>query len=379
MASLPKHILHAAVENKTSIGDNPCLPPEEEEKFLVYLLLNRYEQIKKNLNGKLALTELKNLLSEIVVKVKKIEKDNIQSIEKVCVDVVTDLFKIPEESVDFNVKLVDKVNIDNERLVPEKTSTDFAFDNIDEMNALTSEVYKRRFLNALVAGAALWYANNVQMFIHKIFEIDPDLPSLYKKLIELNDALVFITQDSVNTEETSEGGKVDVYLGGHYHVTKIDAEGVVFPILLFETIKGILDIAIAYGLPEDTQKAQYVISKSDFKLAENWDMRIGYPLWERLRELFLSIERDIDEVGSNFIIMEIASLKPDVFNAAMQEMLAKTKKGKEIAAQIADKIIYKRDKQEFDDYLDNKRNNEIPINDDTYFSPGELITDDEQY
>lgn len=379
MASLPKHILKSALENTTSLGDNPCLPPDEENKFLIALLSNRYEQIKNNVSGNIDSNVLKQDLSDIVVKCKSIEKNNLSSLEKIVVNIVMDLFRLPEDTIEFEVKLVDKVNIDHERLIPEKTDNDFSFEDIDEMNYLTSEIYKRRVLNALITGASLWYVNNIKLYLSDIFDINPDLPSLYKKLMNINDALIFITPDSIKTENTSEGGNVDVYLGSKLSMTKIKAEGVVFPILLFETIKGVMEIAISHGLPTDIQKAQYIISKADFRLAENWDTRVGYPLWERLVDVFESVDCDINEIGVNFILMEIASLKPDNFNTSLQEMLAKTKKGKQIASSIADKIQYNRNKQEFDDYINTKRSEEVPINDDLYFSPGELITDGEEY
>ena len=39
MNSLPKHILKALKENKTSLGEHPSYPPEEEEKFIVNLVI----------------------------------------------------------------------------------------------------------------------------------------------------------------------------------------------------------------------------------------------------------------------------------------------------------------------------------------------------
>ena len=33
MRNLPKHILEALKQNKTSLGEHPSYPPEEEEKF----------------------------------------------------------------------------------------------------------------------------------------------------------------------------------------------------------------------------------------------------------------------------------------------------------------------------------------------------------
>lgn len=80
----------------------------------------------------------------------------------------------------------------------------------------------------------------------------------------------------------TDGGKVDVNLSSSDNIVSIKSQGILMPILLEETIKGILELAISHGLPKNSAKAQYIISKSDFKLAEMWDMRIGLPLWEHI-------------------------------------------------------------------------------------------------
>ena len=42
---LPKHILKSAEKNLTSLGDNPCLPPEEETNFIVNILTRYYDKL----------------------------------------------------------------------------------------------------------------------------------------------------------------------------------------------------------------------------------------------------------------------------------------------------------------------------------------------
>ena len=47
MPSLPKHILTALKNNKTSLGDHPSFPPEEEEKFIVGLVESTFEKLSE--------------------------------------------------------------------------------------------------------------------------------------------------------------------------------------------------------------------------------------------------------------------------------------------------------------------------------------------
>ena len=52
MNSLPKHILKALKENKTSLGEHPSYPPEEEEKFIVNLVTNTFNVLSEKVGDK---------------------------------------------------------------------------------------------------------------------------------------------------------------------------------------------------------------------------------------------------------------------------------------------------------------------------------------
>lgn len=86
--------------------------------------------------------------------------------------------------------LVNSVDSKDERLIPEKT-VDYTFDDINDMNALTDEVYKRRMLDCLVAGASLYYSERLSNYLQDLFDIDAELPSLYKRIFELNKILLY--------------------------------------------------------------------------------------------------------------------------------------------------------------------------------------------
>ena len=309
MLELPRYILNSLENNKTSLGEHPSFPPEEEEKFIINTVANKFSSIVKDIEIP-DIERLKTELGSLLTKCRKLESKNISALEQLCVDIVTELFSIPEDTIQINVKIVDSVNDDNQRLLPEKT-TDFSFDSIDDMNYLSGEIYKRRMLNALVTGAAMYYANNISSYIRELFEIDSELPSLYKKIIRYNEILMFFEKDKLKEDnDTLEAGKVDVTMNMPQNMVKIESEGIIFPILLEETIKGILELAIAHGLPENREKAEYVMKKSDFKLAELWDMRLGSALWD----IVASQIENLDVVEPNFFLMTLAELPSKKFN-----------------------------------------------------------------
>lgn len=369
----PKNIIDIIVSNKTSLGDNPALPPETIEKFLVFLVNDYYDELSLHFDS-IDIDEITNDLNKSLTECKKIESNNKEALEMLCSNIIKDLFEIPNGTLVIDMKLVSNIDTDQVRMVPED-SKDYSFDSIEDMNNLTQEVYKRRLLNALTIGAAMYYAEQVNVYADELVKIDNRLPYLYKKIMCINNLLLFHT-NHIKGQPHTDGGKVDVYLNNEQTPVKIKAEGLIFPILLEETIKGILELSIAHGLPRDRQKANYITSKADFKLAEIWDQRLGLPLWKRIKKVMDNIDESPIEVGLNFIFMELSQLKPIHFNSTMQEIFAGTKVGNHILKKISNDIQYQKERDEFDDYMTQQQNdNQYPLNDDN-FTSDELINDD---
>lgn len=374
MPSLPKHILTALKNNKTSLGDHPSFPPEEEEKFIVGIVESTFEKLSEKAPD-IDYETLKGELGRILSECKKLEANNKGALEELCANIINNLFSIPQDTIQIVSKLVDNVDVSTERMLPEKT-VDFSFDDINDMNNLTDEIYKRRLLNALVVGASMFYTNNIGEYVRELFEIDSDLPALYKKALTYNTILMFLEKDSFNEKGSTNGGKVDVTISSDDTYPSIKAEGLLFPILVEETIKGILELAISHGLPENSDKARYVMSKSDFKLAELWDMRLGYCLWSLIETQIKKCGYDLTEIGINFFLMELAEMPCEIFNKSLMEIFARTRKGEEIITDICESIVHDKEQDEFDDYIQSKNDELIQINDnDGYFTSEELIND----
>lgn len=369
MLELPKYILTSLETNKTSLGEHPAFPPEEEEKFIINAVANKFTNLTKNIEIT-DVEQLKAVLGKLLSECQKIESKSISALEQLTIEIVTELFSIPEDTIQLDVKIVDKVNTDNQRMMPEKTDN-FSFDSIGDMNYLSGEIYKRRMLNALVTGAAMYYANNISSYIKELFEIDSELPALYKKIMKYNEILAFLEKDKLREDNDSvlDAGKVDVTMNMPQNMVKIESEGIIFPVLLEETIKGILELAIAHGLPEKREKAEYVIKKSDFKLAELWDMRLGSSLWD----IIASQIEELDVVEPNFFLMTLSELPSDRFNDCLSEIFAKTKRGERILKNIINKIKSEKDKDEFDDFIQQSGNGHQI--EDGYYTSEELIAD----
>lgn len=373
---LPQHILKQLHSHKTSLGNHPAFPPEDEECFDYKIAYNQFINLYNELSkfddiGELSEPNLSNTLSKLVRECKKIEKPLKDNLEKICANLVNDLFKIPQDVISFKCELVDSIDNSDKRLTPEKTD-DIEIDGVDSLEKLSEEVYKRRLVNSIIQGASLDYSSNIQTYIKDIYELNYKLPILYEKIIKINNFLLFIKSDVINNKSKTDAGNVDVRLGNDIQQSTIDAKGIIFPIMLNESIKGFLELFAAHGLPEKKEDALYVIKKADFLLAEPWDMILGKPLWNMLIDGIKSISHDPVDIGLPFIFTEMVSLPVSEFHNFMKEIFAKTKKGKLFIKNMIDFILHEKNKDDFNDYLDNKNSDISIIEDEEYFLPEEL-------
>lgn len=357
MAELPKHIIDSITSGNTSLGDNPAFPPSE--KFIEKLVGKYYNSVSEKIEGE-SKEEVVRMLNKLVSECQKNERPVRSALEKLCGEIVNDMFEIPEDTVKIDISLTDTVDTSQCRAIPEEDAN-YSFDDIEDMKFLGSEIKKRRMLNALVEGASEYIGYNVSSYVKKLFDIEPSLPEMYMNIIAYSRYLMY-ELDENELEMGNSGGNVKVFMKPAPDMLEIKAEATLFPVLLQNTIKGILEVAILQGLPDSKEKAFYVMKKSDYKMAEVWDSRIGVPMWEKVAE---SLGNE-NEVPLNYFLMELSMMPSDTFNNVMQELLAGTKNGKEMVNIICDNIKDKLDEEDFNDYI-SKTNDLYPI-EDGYFT-----------
>ena len=371
---LPKFIEDAIQNNNTSLGEHPAFPPEEEQTFVGWLLTKQYSKVMEEL-GTLdnKETSLSNQLDTLVTECQKLEEAHKESLEQLCSKICSEIFDIPEDTIQIDGSIVNECDMSKYRMVPEE-NIDFQFNDIEDMTNLTNEIYKRRMINSLIAGASVYYANRMDLYIKELYSINPRLSQLYNDINLLNMAVLYNQKDSIKNMEKTNTGKVDVNIGDENEKIVIEAEGIIFPILLEYTIKGILEVAALHGLPETMEKAEYIMSKADFRLAENWDMRLGVPLWNIILSILDENNIDITDVGANFLIMQIATLETESFNMYLQNTFKKTKAGIGLTLGMCKEIMYNKEKDDFDNFIQ-QQNTKFTINDNNEYTAEELLSE----
>ena len=367
---LPQFLFKLVKTHTTSLRDNEAFPTSDEYPFDYILLKERYNEVCDAIDdiGLESLDEdyLMSELSSLVTKCKELETPVRDALEKVCENALNKLFAIPEESINMTFKLVDRIKFKSPiRMRPESSdSLKYNFKDIADIDLSNKAIGKRRFIDALIQGASYIYANVEGLYIDDIDRINSELPRLYRKIRIINDFLLFTKKEEMSDDKPMQGSYVETHLGIDDAKTTIKAQGIIFPLLFHEAIKGLFELFSAHGLPQDREKAQYIIRKADFVLAEPWDLRLGVGLW---RMIFGGVE---DTNMIPYMFTSFVKIPTDEFNLSVKEILSNTEKGNEIINALMTDAEYDNGYQQFTNRI-NARNVDKSLIQDSYFTGAE--------
>ena len=369
ISDLPNDIKNVLRNHKTSLGMHPSFPPEEEIPFDMLITKNRFEEVISKMNklniDNYSEESIKKRIQDLMAKCKDIENNHKEQLENICYNYIIDLFQVPEGIVAFDCHLVEKVDSDKAQV---KDTETIEFDNISHRTRLHDAVYKRRIINAIITGGALRLSWVEKELIGEIYELSSELPSLYREIMTLNEYLLF-TKNNIGISEKNkkQGGISYLTIGNDKVKNKIIVEAEIFPILLYESIRGFLEMFAAYGLPSSKKECAYVMSKADFLNAEPWDMRLGPALWDKLMAIFNEPKSE----DLPMILTVLFSQKTLKFNSILQEIFGDTKLGERLAQKILMKAEEELQSDEFEELMKKKQTDTTIINDE-YFKPEEL-------
>ena len=337
-------------------------------KFMEKALSSQFESAKdvlKNMGqiDSVNANTVEDAFQKIVLKCQKIEENNRNALEKLAVNYVINLFSIPDDTLTIETKLVNEIEDadDISPVEPFDGDVDFETADLNDLSSVDVEVAKRHFLNALNMGAGMSISENIRGYIEDLYDIDSRLPQLYKEALALNNYMIFNSPDlGISDKDRKQVGVVNVKLTSSDELVVISAQGVIFPILLCELVRGLMELFSSHGLPKDRARREYVIKKADYLKAEPWQMRIGPYMWRIFTEYF----EGSDTSEMPYIYQTLAKLKPATFFKVVSEMMAKTNKGKAYAQKIMDKALNKKEEAAFKDKMQTYSKNKNIITDD---------------
>lgn len=337
--------------NRThSLGKHPIFPEGDESTFEQKIMGERFSEVVKrckraydteSIDAKKIMLGMMPMVNETM----KMEEKHRKALEKLAEQMIREEYDIDKDVVEIHAELTPKINMVGTKKNPKPMSTTTQFKNHDEMVGANEEVYKRRFLNAMSQGAAKKSHHMFHMVDDELTELDPRLPNRYAKLMAAADYMYYIVPEM---ENGVNGGVVRVQFPTATNPKAvIYAQAMVFPVLINELVKGVMELLSAHGLPKNKRIGEYVINKADFLAAEPWDMRLGPGLWSRFTNM---IEPD-DFHLKHHIYSELASLPVREFNVKMREIMAGTKEGKKLIKAIVEDVNNGLQEDEFNDAM----------------------------
>jgi hypothetical protein len=347
---MDKQLEEDLVKRNHSLGKHPIFPEGDESTFEEKIMgerftevVNRYKRYfdTDSINNRHVISEMMPMVYETM----GIEAKHKKSLEQLAVEMVREEFDMGEDVVEIHAELTNKINMLGTKKNPKPMATEVEFKNHDEMSSANEEVYKRRFINAMIQGAAKKCNHMFHMADDKLIDLDPRLPNKYAKLMSAADYMYYIIPKMDNGVN---GGVVRVQFPTTSNPKAvIHAQAMVLPVLIHELVKGVMELISAHGLPKKKRIGEYVINKADFLAAEPWDMRLGPAIWGRFTKMINPDDFNL----KHHIYMEMVSLPVKEFNVKMREVMAGTKEGKKIIEEIVKNIKTDLKEEDFNEAM----------------------------
>lgn len=332
------------------------------------LLLDGYNECKECFSDDIeshSFEEISNKLSKLIAICQKKEEPIREQLEKICGDVSMSVFNLDNTQLECN--LVPSISNTKEFHVKSDIGSNVEYDSLEQKGSLDKEKIKRSFAIALTIGGAMELTDKLlKKCLSDIFELDEELPHLYNKVLKINNYLLYLNKEEITDKNNRQCAYEEVTLLGDDKGIKIKSEGILFPFLLTETLRGLIESMAVKMLPESDSERDMIIDACDVLELEPAYMIMSKPIWKKV------INGDnIDIEYYKSIFDTLFSLGGEEFTSFMNEVCNGTKLGKQTSTEIINKSKRNLDYNNFEKDLDKKRKEKQVIN-DGYLTEDEL-------
>ena len=369
-------------------GKNPAMKkgPADVERLVSARFKKVADKLKKSANiPNLSPNTVQSLYMQMMSRIPyimRIEAANKEELEQLAIDASLDETEIPEGWVDIQANLGAAIDVSNFRYQPEPEKEEdeeekkeklafqsFDIEDLTDEEQLELEKHKRNIINAIIQGAAKrgHYIFQKPSVKRALDRINPELFPLYLAIMAVNDYMYFTQEQMIEMmSQTGQGvaGKVELdpddeegdegEEGGEEESdTVIKAEGLIFPILCHEIIKGIEESKGRHGLPKEPGMREKVQGQVDTLANEPMQLRIGPEIVEKIRYSLPDQMFDDDNKGLinwfHILLYQIEATEfLEIIGNAISDEKSKNKKATERFEEIMKEAMEM--KNEFENY-----------------------------
>jgi hypothetical protein len=363
-----------------------------------------------NLNSKQVQGMIYQEMMSKLPRIMSIEARHKDELIQLAIDASLEEGEVPENTYQIEGFLGESIDASNFRYQPDEEEDEEEEDDEDDKMSIPSfdvedltdeeelelEKHKRNIINAIIQGAAkkghyLFQKPDVKA---RLDAIDPSLYPSYLGIMAINDFMYFTMEQMIEMmsqtgqgvagkmsledadDEGGEGGDDDD--GPN---TKIVAEGMIFPILCHEIIKGLEAAKGRYGQSQNPSIRQKVKGAVDLLSNEPMQLRIGPEIVEKIR---LALPDEMFSESNKGLInwfhislyqlaaQEFLQLMGDVISADDSKVKRATSRFREImkeAMQLKgeyDEYVASKEEEEMGDFLGSLGPNEPDDDDDDF-------------
>ena len=345
----------------------------------------------ENLNSKQVQGMVYQEMMSKLPRIMSIEARHKDELIQLAIDASLEEGEVPENTYQIEGFLGESIDASNFRYQPDEEEDDEEEDDEDEKMQIPSfdvedltdeeelelEKHKRNIINAIIQGAAkkghyLFQKPDVKA---RLDAIDPSLYPSYLGIMAINDFMYFTMEQMIEMmSQTGQGvaGKMSLEdaddEGGEggddddAPDTKIVAEGMIFPILCHEIIKGLEAVKGRYGQSQNPIIRQKVKGAVDLLSNEPMQLRIGPEIVEKIR---LALPDEMFSESNKGLInwfhislyqlaaQEFLQLMGDVISADGSKVKRATSRFREIMKEAMQL------KEEYDEYVASKEDEEM--------------------
>lgn len=383
--SINPNLKRAIERGETPLSNSPFIPKKGEDdrqSFEEIAASKRFRDVVTKLERYLGIEIPKDMggvqmaMMKVWGDISRFENSKRQELEQLAKDLVSKELVDPKyaEFIKFDAKLVGMGEAGNENFQaePEEFSSEdieLAFEDsgedleefVDAFENFDYMVAKRRFMNAIIQGAAKKGHFMFELIRDTLEEMEPGITTKYGTMMALNDYLYWLLPPEMVQQMAAAGqnmgGSEEVEMeqdeeGEYTGNFVVKAKAVMFPILVHELIKGYYDILGAASLPTDPIQAQMVKQTADTLVNEIFDIISGTYLWEKLLETYpAKALEDNMKIVQSLIFREFSKLPKNKFTSLAQRVNKGDATAYTEMERIADQIIDELNKQDLEEIL----------------------------
>jgi hypothetical protein len=271
--------------------------------------------------------QLSNQAGRVLMEIMRAETSHEEELEQLCERMIRNYFKIPENKIQFDFKLVKesiKLNNNQTRQQLQQREEELA----DDVNDMTPERAKRRIINAMTQGHAVDGSYMFRVVETELQDILGVQDIVEKYSVFVSTMLLGYWQMPKQMIAMASGGEGSGAAGK----TRIDtstnpptvhAEAMIFPFLIHEAIKGVMEFLGKERKPENPEEYQRAKDLEDTIQHEVWDIRLGPAIWRRLTNLFPEAIKNDEEKKKiqYYIYVNVANLPVKEFLLLFKEIM----------------------------------------------------------